>query len=73
MLIIDFAKVFDMVDHDILLRELCHQGIRGIPKQGYTGLAIRGNTHDWLKYYPTNRKQYESITISGENSSQGSN
>lgn len=41
---IDFAKAFDTVRHDILLRKLNHYGIRGI-------------VHDWFQDYLTNRTQ----------------
>ena len=57
LLLIDFSKAFDMVDHRILLKKLYHYG-------------IRGNTFDWLKSYLHNRKQY--VGINGISSTQKS-
>ena len=48
LLLIDFSKAFDMVDHDLLLSKLSHYG-------------IRGNAHRWLTSYLSNREQYVCI------------
>lgn len=45
LLLIDFSKAFDMVDHGILLNKLEHYG-------------IRGNLLAWLRSYLIGRKQY---------------
>ena len=50
---IDQRKVFDAVNHDILLPKLEHYG-------------IRGSMLDWFKSYLTNRNQY--VYINGESS-----
>ena len=45
LLLIDFSKAFDMVDHDILLREVKHSG-------------IRGENRKWFTSYLADRQQY---------------
>ena len=45
---VDLQKAFDIVEHDILLSELEHYGIRGL-------------ANDWFKSYLSIRKQYVSI------------
>ena len=47
-ILLDFAKAFDTVNHEILLAKLEHYGIRGI---AYT----------WFKSYLSNRKQCTEI------------
>ena len=54
LLLIDFSKAFDMVEHTILLRKLEQCGIRG--------LALK-----WMTSYLKNWSQF--VSLSGENSS----
>ena len=42
---LDLSKAFDTVDHDVLLKKMCHYGIRD------TGLK-------WFQSYLSERKQY---------------
>ena len=46
---VDLQKAFDAVDHAILLRKLCHYGIRGL-------------TNKRFESYLPNRKQFVSIS-----------
>ena len=54
LLLIDFSKAFDMVDHELMLQKLYYYGIRGI-------------AHDWFRSYLSHRKQY--VKINGSVSS----
>ena len=54
LLLIDFSKAFDMVDHEILLKKLHHCGIRG--------KALK-----WVQSYLNYRMQY--VSINGNDSS----
>ena len=53
LLLIDFSKAFDMVEHEILIDKLYHYGIRGAALQ-------------WFKSYLHNRMQF--VTIDGVDS-----
>ena len=53
LLLIDFSKAFDMVEHSILLNKLEHYG-------------IRGNVLKWMTSYLDNRLQF--VSIDGKNS-----
>ena len=51
---VDLKKVFDTVDHNILLEKIDYYGIRGVAK-------------DWFRSYLDNRKQY--VTLNRSDSS----
>ena len=48
---LDFAKAFDKVDHNILLKKIYNFG-------------IRGNIHNWLKNFLSNR--YQQVMVDGK-------
>ena len=56
LLLIDFSKAFDMVDHNLILRKLYFYGIRGA-------------AHDWFRSYLSDRKQY--VSLNGASSKVG--
>ena len=51
MVYLDFAKAFDKVDHNILLKKIYNFG-------------IRGNIHNWLRNFLSNR--YQQVMVDGK-------
>ena len=54
LLLFDFSKAFDMIEHKILMRKLGHYGLRRI-------------VLEWFKSYLDKRSQY--VTVNGIDSS----